>query len=392
MKGHIRRRGTKAWAIVLDIGRDGAGRRKQKWHGVKGTKRDAERELARLMHELNTGAYVEPTNLNLRTYLEDHWLEAYARGQVSPKTFERYAEIVRRHLVPALGGCRLIDLKPLHIQEYYAQALKTGRLDGRGALSARTVLHHHRVLSQALNQAVRWQLIARNPAHAVRPPRVMADELIVPDEATIEALLVATQSTRYFGPVLLAYTTGLRRGEIFGLRWEDVDLVAGDLRVRRSLQQTRGGLEFKQPKTASGRRRITLPTITRGLLATHRTSQKRWRLKAGPVYDDQDLVFPREDGTPWPPNAFTSAFRNFLSRAGRPRLRFHDLRHAHATVLLRAGVHPKVVSERLGHAKVGITLDVYSHVLPALQDESAERINRAFGAMSSSKPEADQAP
>ena len=188
MKGHIRRRGKSSWAIVLDLGRDGAGKRHQKWHTVRGTKKDAERELARLIPEINTGHYVEPSRMLVREYL-DRWLRDYAEQSVSPKTYERYDEIIRGHIVPALGSYELSKLRPLHIQSFYTDAITSGRKNGNGGLSAQTVLHFHRLLHRALGQAVRWQLLARNPAEAVEPPRPQRTEMRALEDAQI-ALVV----------------------------------------------------------------------------------------------------------------------------------------------------------------------------------------------------------
>ncbi len=377
MKGHIRQRGKRSWAVVLDLGRDADGRRRQRWHTVHGTKKDAQRELARLLHELNTGAYVEPARMSVGEYLE-RWLADYAKNSVAAKTFERYAEIVRVNLKPALGHLPLPKLQPLHIQSYYSKALSEGRRDGRGGLSAQTVLHHHRVLHVALAQAVRWQLLSRNPADAVQPPRAAKTEMrALTEDETAKLLRAAAWSTLYM-PILVSVTTGLRRGELLGLRWVDATLDHGELAVRRSLQQTRDGLTYKEPKTACARRTVTLPPLTVEALRQHKVSQTEQRLRLGPIFEDNDLVFPRPDGRPWSPDAFTSAFSAFIRRSGLPRIRFHDLRHSHASQLLRQGVHPKVVSERLGHSTVGITLDTYSHVLPGLQRDAALGIDLAL--------------
>jgi integrase len=379
MKGHIRQRGPQSWAIVLDLGRDAEGKRRQKWHTVRGSKKDAQRELARLLHEINTGAYVEPSRMTVSDFL-DRWLDDYARASVSAKTFERYEEIVRLHLKPALGHHPLAKLQPLHIARYYTEALASGRIDGSGGLSARSVLHHHRVLRAALHQGVKWLLLPRNPADAVDPPRPQHREMRALDETATAKLLRAAAHSRLSLPVLLAVTTGLRRGEILALRWQDVDFQNGTFAVRQSLEQTRGGLSFKQPKTVKGRRVVALPSLTLDALKQHKVKQATTKLALGATYEDNDLVCAREDGTPWPPDAFSTAFVGLVRRAGIPAIRFHDLRHTHATQLLRQGVHPKVVSERLGHSTVGITLDVYSHVLPGMQAEAATRTDAALRA------------
>jgi integrase len=377
MKGHIRKRGKSSWAIVLDLGRDGAGKRHQKWHTVRGTKKDAERELARLITEIHAGNYVEPSRMLLREYL-DRWLKDYAEQSVSPKTYERYEEIIRSHIVPALGGYELSKLRPLHIQGFYTSAVTSGRKDGKGGLSAQTVLHFHRLLHRALGQAVRWQLLARNPAEAVEPPRPQRTEMRVLDDAQIALLLKSLEGSRLHAPGLLALSTGLRRGELLGLRWRDIDLERGCLTVNCSVEQTKQSLRFKIPKTERSRRMVALPSFAVDMLRAHKREQTEARLKLGPAYQNDDLIFPREDGSPWPPDSFSTAFAAFIRGSDLPHVRFHDLRHSHATQLLKHGVHPKIVSERLGHSKVGITLDTYSHVLPGMQEDAARKIDAAL--------------
>jgi integrase len=378
MKGHLRRRGKNSWSIVLDLGRDASGKRRQKWHAVGGTKKVAERELARLVNALHTGAYIEPTRITVAEYLE-RWLEDYARSNVSAKTFERYAEIVRLHLTPDIGFHKLVKLQPLHIQSHYSKALQEGRKDRRsGGLSKRTVLHHHRVLREALQQAVRWQLLPRNPADAVAPPRAPRIEMRALDEEHVAQLLTLAKGTSLYVPILLAVAAGLRRGEILAVRWNDIDLDRGTLAVRQSLEQTKAGLQFKQPKTQKGRRVVTLPSLVLDALRHHKAEQAKVRLKLGTGYQDNGLVCSAADGRPMNPNSFSHHCVYFLRQSGLAGLRFHDLRHSHATLLLRQGVHPKVVSERLGHSGVGITLDIYSHVLPDMQEEAARKLDYAL--------------
>jgi len=381
MKGHLRERGKGNWWAVVDIGRDPeTGKRRQKWHRLAATgKRQAQQELSKLLADLAGGTYVEPAKLTVGEYLE-RWLADYARVNVAAKTFERYEGIIRRHLIPNLGGYPISKLQPLHIQEYYSRALQSGRLDKRpGNLSPTTVLHHHRVLREALGQAVRWQIIPRNPADAVEPPRPARKEMRVLTAEQIDRLLETAKGTPLYMPILLAAATGMRRGEILGLRWQDVDLNAATVSVCRTLEITKGRMAFKEPKSAKSRRVITLPAFAVEALRCHRIEQAEHRLRVGPAYEDQGLVCATERGTPMIFN-FERDYLALLNKANIPRVRFHDLRHSHATLLLAQGVHPKIVSERLGHSAVGITLDTYSHVLPAMQKEAAEKIDSLFRA------------
>lgn len=377
MRGSLVKRG-RAWYAVVDLPRGADGKRRQKWHRLTArSKRAAQEELARLLTAIATGLYVEPAKLSLADFLRA-WLE-HVQTTVSAKTFERYRGIVEAHLIPHLGAHPLARLQPLHIQAYYAGALQGGRLDGKpGGLAPQTVLHHHRVLKEALGQALRWGLLARNPADAVDPPRVARGERRTLTPAECVRLLQAARGSRLYLPVLLAIATGMRRGEILALRWEDVDLDAGTLSVRRTLSQVKGRLEFKEPKSARSRRVIALPAFAVEALRQHQAAQAAERLRAGAAYASQGLVCATATGGPLAHN-FGRGYAALLQRAGVPRVRFHDLRHSHATLLLGQNVHPKVVSERLGHAAVGITLDVYSHVAPALQQEAADRLEALLG-------------
>ncbi len=374
MKGHIRRRGKKSWAIVIELGRDAHGKRKQRWHSVKGTKRDAEQELHRLLHSVAMGTYVDPHKVTVGEFL-GQWLEAYAKGNVSGKTFERYQQIVCKDLAPALGSHRLGKLQPMHIQGYYTQALASGRKDGKGGLAAKTVIQYHRILRQALQHAVKWRLLAVNPCDLVEPPRAQRKEIRALDSAETASLLRMSQGKRLYYPILLGLSTGMRRGEVCALRWKNVDLNKGLLRVVESLEQTKGGLTFKTPKSAKGRRSIALSRVVVEALHHHKREQAKHRLALGPVYQDNDLVFPRAGGTPWPPDQVSTLFRDLVRDTPLEWANLHTLRHTHATELLRQGVHPKIVSERLGHSTVALTLDVYSHVTPSMQDDAARALD-----------------
>lgn len=252
---------------------------------------------------------------------------------------------MRLHLVPALGHHKLQRLQPLHIQAYYSQALQTGRLPRKRksaaaipeatatprSLSAQTVIHHHRVLREAFHQAVKWQLLVRNPLDAVEPPRPERREMCTLDQEGMARLLAATEGHPLYMPVLLAVTTGMRRGEILALRWQDVDMAAGKLSVRQAVQKTRDGVSYKQPKTQKSRRVITLPSLLVEALRHHWTAQGEALLRLGRRVGSEDLVCARADGSPMDPSAVSKAFAVLAKRAGLAGLRFHDLRHTHAT-------------------------------------------------------------
>src|SRR5499433_491857 len=383
MKGHIRERSPGHWAIVIDVPQDG--KRKQRWHSFKGTKRQAQIECARLIAELQNGTAVEPSRLTVSDFLE-RWVE-HMQGQVSPRSHERYAEIARKNLATLLGGVALTKLQPTQISQAYAKALASGRRDGQGGLSARTVTHMHRVLREALQQALRWQLLARNPADAVRPPKVERKQMNVLDTDATAALIETARPYRIFVPILLGVLCGLRRGEIAALRWKSVDLEAGQLRVVASIEQTKAGCREKETK--SGRDRVVaLPAMLVAELRRHRAEQAQELLQLGIRLSDESFVVAQADGSPLQPNSLTHAFTDFLEAQGLQRVRLHDLRDSHATHLLAAGIHPKVASERLGHSKVGITLDLYSHVLPGMQEDAAAKVDAALRAAQNAEKKA----
>jgi integrase len=377
MKGHIRERSPGHWAIIIDVPDSAGVRRKQRWHSFKGTKRQAQIECARLLTDMKDGTSIEPSRITVAAFLE-RWIEHMA-GQVSPRSHERYAEIARKNLVPLLGGLALTKLQPANISQAYAKALTSGRRDGSGGLSARTVTHMHRVLREALQQAVQWQMLARNPADAVKPPKVERKQMSVLDtDATIE-LIEAARPYRIFVPILLGVLCGLRRGEIAALRWRSVDLDTGQIMVVASIEQTKAGCREKETK--SGRSRaVALPATLIEELRRHRAKQAEKLLPLGVRLTDDHYVVTQEDGAALQPHSLTQAFTRFLADRSLKKVRFHDLRHSHATHLLAAGVHPKIASERLGHSKIGITLDLYSHVLPGMQAEAAAAVDGALQA------------
>ena len=375
MKGHIRERSPGCWAIILDARDPLTGHRKRRWHSFKGTKRQAQFECARLISEIQRGIHTEPNKITVAEFME-RWLTT-VRPNVAPRTLERYAEIVRTYIRPVLGATPLAKLQPAAISVAYAAALTGGRRKGTGGLSARTVHHMHRVLKQALGQAVRWQLLSRNPADLVDPPRVERPQMKVWDVAAMAAALESARQLRIFIPALLAGLCGLRRGEIVALRWRNVDLERGQLAIVESAEQTRAGVRLKAPKSGRGRK-VALPLKAVEELRAWRTRQAQELLTLGVRLADDTFVCAREDGAMIQPQSLTHAWDRFITAAKLPRIRFHDLRHSHATHLLASGVHPKIASERLGHATVGLTLDTYSHVIPGMQEDAVARIDAAF--------------
>src|SRR5450755_2813520 len=378
MKGHLKERSPGHWAIILDIPDPLTGKRRRKWHSFKGTKRQAQIECARLISAVQGRAYLEPSKTTVAEFLT-RWL-AHTKSQVTPKSHERYAGLVHQNIIPLLGAVHLPKLKPVQISDAYAAALAGGRRDDtEGGLSPRTVGHMHRVLKQALGQAVRWELLTRNPADAVDPPKVDWKPMQTYDLPQTVELIEAVRHTPLLVPTLLAVLCGLRRGEICALRWRNVDLVTGQISVVESLEQTKAGLRFKSPKSGKGRTVALSKTVVEELRA-HRLQRAQELLRLGVRLSDDDLVLGHEDGSIISPIYISQLWARKIRKTRLAHLRFHDLRHAHATHLLANGVHPKVASERLGHSKVGITLDLYSHVIPGMQEDAAAMVDRALSA------------
>jgi integrase len=377
MKGHIRERSPGHWAIILEQRDSSTGKRKRKWHSFAGTKRQAQVECARLISQMKGGTYLEPSKTTVAQFL-DRWLE-HMTSQVSPKAHARYGELARKNIVPLLGSVVLTQLRPALISAAYSKALTHGRRDGTGGLSPQTVTHMHRVLKQALGQAVKWELLTRNPADAVDPPKSDRGMMNTYDLDQTAELIEAIRPTRMLIPVLLAVLCGMRRGEVAALRWKNVDLVSGQLAILESAEQVGSKVRYKTPKSGKGRTLALSASLVEELRA-HRLRQAEELLKVGVRLSDNTFVVAQADGTPLQPDTLTQDWVRKLADTSLPRIRFHDLRHAHATHLLSSGVHPKVASERLGHSKIGITLDLYSHVLPGMEADAAERVDAALQA------------
>lgn len=378
MKGHIRERSPGRWAIILDLRDPETGKRKRKWHTFVGTKREAQKECARLITAIGGGDYVEPAKETVAAFL-DRWLE-HIKARVSPRSHERYSELAQKSIAPLLGNAVLTSLRPEQISRAYAKALVSGRRDGTGGLSPRSVHHMHRILKQALGQAVKWRILARNPADAVDPPKVERLKMRALDANETADLLAHFRPTRMFIPVVLGALCGLRRGEVTALCWRSVDFATGHLAIIESTEQTKAGIRTKETK--SGRaRRVALPSLAVEELRRHRARQAEELLRLGIRLSDDDPVFAQADGRPVQPNSLTHEFTRILAlSATLPRVRFHDLRHSHATQLLTNGVHPKIAQERLGHSSIAITLDLYSHVLPGMQEDAAAKVDAALRA------------
>ena len=362
MAGQIIKRGERNFVVRIFLGRDANGKRDYMNHTVKGNKKDAQALLNRLMREKDLGVLIEPARMSLNEYL-DHWLLTSVKPRVRARTHRNYTDTLRLYVRPKLGSRRLGSLKAVDIQAVYSEMQENG-------LSSMVRLTHT-LLKGSLTQAVKWQMIAQNPADYVDlPKRKPAGKARALSKLEVDSFLEATARSKWHVFFHLMVATGLRPSEALALSWKDLDLAKGTLTVQHSLGWLKGEKRFvlNDPKTASSRRTLPLPFGLVKLLSEHMTAQ----------FDRgfTDLVFTTRAGTPSHQRVIVQeAFKPALVRAGLSKeTRLYDLRHTHATLLLLAGIHPKVVSERLGHASVAITLDVYSHVLPNMQQEAAERL------------------
>jgi integrase len=367
MRGQIRKRG-KSWAVIVYLGRDPqTGQKRRKWY-THATKREAEAHLTQVLVQVQAGAGLPPSKLLLGDYL-DRWLQDYARGKLAATTLRSYEETVRVHLAPALGHVPLARLSAPTIQAYLNQKLQHD-------LSVTTVRYHAAVLHGALRRAVRWGLLVRNPLEFVDLPRPRRKEMRVWDEEQIRLFLgEAKKSSAHYALYLMAVTTGMRQGELLGLRWRDIDFVLGAATVQQTFYRLGGEQLFRTPKTPASRRTVEFSPTVVDELRKVRASQASVRCGLGSAYEEYDLVFCQRNGKPLHAhNVIQRDFRRVIARAGVPRVRFHDLRHCHATHLLRQGENPKVVQERLGHSTPAFTLSVYGHVLPGMQRDAARRL------------------
>jgi integrase len=377
MKGSIRQRTRGTWEITIDIGPEPTtGRRRRHFESVKGAKKEAQRRLAELLVGIEQGAYVKKSRkLTVAAWLLK-WFDSYVIGNLSPKTSESYHHELSHYIIPRLGGIRLTELRPHHIQDYIAETLSEGRRRQPGGLSHRTVQYHYRILSKALDDAIKMGLIVVNPCKGVSPPRPAQHDIPAIGQDELTQLISALQQSSYYLYYYTLLLTGLRRSELLALRWKDIDLELASIYVSHSLHRLDNGtIIIKEPKTTRSRRPVDLPLSLVILLRQYREEQEVKRLILGKILTDDDFVFSNTDGTPLNPNTVTHTFAKVAARASMPHLRLHDLRHIHATMLLKAGVHPRIVQERLGHSSIATTLDIYSHTVPGLQKAAAERLD-----------------
>lgn len=372
MNGHIRKRQNVkgvSWQIVIELGVDNKGKRKRICKTIKGTKKEAQKLMNKMLNDLNTGTYIEPSKINLAKFLRD-WLETYVKPNLSPNTTAGYRVNVENHIIPNLGHIHLQQLQPIQIQKMYEQLATK--------LSARSIKYIHVNLREALLQALKMRLIERNPADYVTIPKIKKYHAEVYNEQEVIKLLEEARGTNMEVSISLSVGLGLRRGELLALKWKSIDLEKKLLKVESNLIYIDKKIIFKEPKSESGIRIISIPDGIIEILRKHKIKQKENRLFFGGEYKNMDLVCCNEDGSPIIPGTFSHRFAKFLNDHKLKKIRFHDLRHTNASLMLKYGVPAKVASSRLGHSTIGITLDLYSHIYSEVENEAANKINNGI--------------
>lgn len=338
------------------------------------TEKEAWSALRKALNEVEQGTIVTGPEQTLSEFL-NHWLEEIHKPTLRLSSYIKYRKLIDTYIIPELGHLKLQKLSPQLVQAFYRRKEKQG-------LASKTVNSIHGVLHKALDTAVRWNMLARNVCDVVSPPRIVKREIQPLTMEQAQQLLTVARGDRLEMVLLLALVTGIRRGELLGLKWADIDFTQGALQIRRTLDyMAHYGYIESEPKTKSGKRRIILPGFVVEALKQHRVQQLEQRLKVGEAWQESDYVFTGLEGGPLNPRYLLILFGQLLESAGLPHMRFHDLRHSAATLLLSMGVNPKIVQEILGHSNISMTMDVYSHVLPSMQREAMGKWDDALGSV-----------
>lgn len=375
MKGSIRKKGNGRWYVATHHRDHTTGKWAQKAHGGYGTKREAEAVLREVLTRMDRGSFIEPSHMTLGAYMTDEWLPS--KRDLRPSTRSSYESILANHIGPRIGAVPIQKVTPGTLRTFYAELAAGGRRDGSGGgLSDRTVRYIHMILKQALAAAVDDRLLTTNPAASKRvtPPSPKKAEMVTWTAAEVHRFLTTTAKHRLHAAFVLAATTGMRRGEVLGLRWQDVNLDERQVVIRQALTTVHYEIHIGPPKTENSRRTLSIPAETVDALRAHRKRQAEERLAFGPGYVDSGLVFTAEDGAPTHPDSFAHVFMRLRDKAKVRPIRFHGVRHTYATLALEAGVPPKIVSTRLGHSSVAFTLDVYTHAVPAMDADAADAV------------------
>jgi integrase len=371
VRGSIVKRG-KTYSYVLYLGRDDQGRKRQKWVGGFRTKREAEGALTEALERRRTGTWGDPGRQTVGEFLTA-WLLA-TKPSLRDTTAASYEATLTGWVVPRIGSIRLATLDAARISALYGELLAGGRRNGKGGLSERSVRYCHAILSHALGDAVRWGLLPRNPVAPVDAPRRQQPEMRVWAAPEVQRFLTHVADDRLYAMWALLISTGMRRGEVCGLQWADIDVQRGTVAIRRARVAIGYDVRISEPKTARGRRVVRIDPVTAAALGVWRKRQIEDRLRAGEIWQDGAWLFTDEVGRPLHPQTLTVSFRRHVKAAGLPSIRLHDLRHTAATLALTAGLHPRVVADRLGHSSTQLTMDTYSHVAEQLQADAGAQV------------------
>lgn len=374
MRGHIKQRGD-SWSVIVELPKDiNTGKRKQKWYTFHGTKKEAEKFLTQKLRELDTGLLIDTKKMRYSEYL-DYWKEK-TFGNLEVTTKEGYIQKIDKHIKPYLGNIYLEDIKPLHLQNFYDKLLLEGRKDGKGGLANRTVLSIHRIIYSSLKQAVKWQLLIRNVTDCVEPPRAKKYKASYLTDKQTEKLLEVAKTSDIYIPIAIAVYTGARRGEILGLNWDNVDFEKKYIKIIDNLCATNNGLIIKQPKNNSSIRTIAISDNLIKILKKHKIKQLENKMLLGQKYQDNNMVCCYSDGQLFNPKRFSAKFHKLLKDNDLPLIRFHDLRHSHASLLIKIGIKEKEISERLGHSNIGTTIDLYAHLYEEVNRQVADKFDK----------------
>jgi integrase len=377
MKGFINKVGN-SWGFTVTLGTDQNGKRMQKRFGKFKTKKEAEKACNDMIYQIDHGTFVNPQEITLGNYLQD-WLKTYCEPNLTPCTYDGYRNNIEKHIIPALGKIPLQKLQPAQVQKLYNQKAESGRLHGEGGLSAASIRYIHAILRKSLNHAVKMQYISRNVCELVDVPKIKHSEANFLNKKQVADMLNAFKGTDIYVPTFLAVGLGLRRGEVLGLQWHDIDYDKKLITIQRTLLPLHKGNElFSECKTEKSHRVMAVPDNILICLKQAWRNQLENKLFFGQDYVDYDLVYSNPNGAPVSPHAYDHRFSKALKDHGFEHIRIHDLRHTNASLMLSQGVPMKVASERLGHTTIAITMDLYSHVDDALQQDAAIKLNNAL--------------
>lgn len=387
----IEKRGKNSFRLIVEVGYDAKGKRIKRSKTIKASGiREAEKELMRFQAEVDAGEYISPEKMSFEAFL-DEWREKYAKKHLEPKTVENYNHMLKNHILPIFGTRRLSDVKPIHVVSFIDQLAGDGaRKDNKsGGLSSSSIRFVHRILKDIFERAVDWRIIKTNPVATVKRPKIQQREVEVYDEDEAARLFQALEHepTHWRLMITLALTTGLRRGELLALEWKHIDLHKGTINVVQSLSYANGENILKEPKTKNSKRKVSIPDSLIPELHEYQLQAKKYKLAIRDHWEGGDrlFVFFSEKGKPFYHTAPGKWFSRFIKRHKLKPIRFHDLRHTSATLLINQGVHAKTISSRLGHADIRTTMNIYGHALQTADQGAANTFNNLLSTRHTSK-------